>query len=330
MYSHPGFSFIIPSFNAESTLGLCIEHIRKQKYPQQNIEVIVVDNGSSDSSKELAAELSDHWYEDPEATIAGIRNIGAQHARNPILVFVDADCLLPDVFAKVVNELFEDRLVAMAGAKTHILPEDAGWVANTWKVHLDRSQLNTQASWLVTRSLAVRTSAFREVGGFDENIETCEDVSFGHSIGENWKIVSDERLAPLHLEDADNVIEFFKKEIWRAQNSIQISWQWIKERPQLLLSKEGVSLVLPFYFLATSVLVFLGGLSMFATGSAIALLFALAAFLAPIATLSIDTARRANRMDSVWRLALLYTLYILARVVALFSNGGRTGPRRVV
>ena len=330
MYSHPGLSFIIPSFNAESTLELCIEHIRNQNYPQQNIEIIVVDNGSSDSSKELAAKLSDHWYEDPEATIAGIRNIGAKHARNPILVFVDADCLLPSEFANVVNELMQERSTAMVGAKTHILPESAGWVAHTWKVHLDRSQLNTQASWLVTRALAVRTSAFREVGGFDEELETCEDVSFGHSISQNWEIVSDERLAPIHLEDADSLLEFFKKEIWRAQNSIQISWQWIKDRPQLLLSKEGVSLILPFYFLASSLLVFLGGLSLIATGSAIALVFALVAFLAPILTLSIDTARRANRKDEIWRLAVLYTLYILAKVVALFSNGGRTGPRRVV
>lgn len=324
------FSFIIPAFNAELTLPRCIEHIREQNYPKQLIECIVVDNGSSDSTPTLAEQLCEHWYQDADATIAGLRNIGGRNARNEVLVFVDADCLIPPDFASVVTEIFSKSAVAMAGSKTHILPETAGWVSSTWKIHLDRSQLNTQITWLVTRALAVTTSAFREVGGFDENIETCEDVSFGHAINQQWEIVSDDRLTPLHLEDADTPMEFLQKEIWRAQNSVQISWQWIKQNPLLLLSKEGISFVLPFYFLATALLVLLGFVSLLGTGSIIALVFALLAFLAPILTLSWDTANKASRMDAFRQLAILYTLYILAKVIALFYNSSRTAPRRVI
>jgi glycosyltransferase involved in cell wall biosynthesis len=298
--------------------------------PAQAVECIVVDNGSTDSTAEIAQRLGDYYLSDDTARISGVRNLGAKQARHEILLFLDADCLLPADFLTVAAQIFVDPLVGMTGSKTHALPETAGWVASTWKIHLDRSQLDSEPTWLVTRALAVRRRAFNEVGGFDESIETCEDVSFGHAIKQRWKILSDSRLTPIHLDDPDSCLSFFRKEVWRAQNSVQISLQWIKQNPLLLLTKEGISLILPFYFLLASILLLLGFVSWLGSGSPLAWIFALLVFIAPIVLLSWDTSRKAKRPDAKFRLAGLYTLYISAKVVALFVHGNRGRPRRIV
>ncbi len=198
------FSFVVPCLDAEDTLGDCIRHLRKIRWPQR-AEVIVVDNGSVDHSVEIARELADKALVDDMATIAGLRNLGAKQASGDIIVFVDSDCLLHEDWLDITAGHLRDPGVVMVGAKTHILPERSTWVAKAWKVHLDRTEIDPSPTWLVTRALAVRRAAFLAIGGFDTDLETCEDVALGHALGTEGTICNDVRLAPTHLKDADSL-----------------------------------------------------------------------------------------------------------------------------
>ncbi|MEM3573404.1 MAG: glycosyltransferase [Nitrososphaeria archaeon] len=95
----PLISIIIPTKNAGSILGDCLEAIRSQSY--QNIEIIVVDNYSSDGTQQIAKRCG------ARVIIAGPppprnnfftapiqRRIGADHAKGALLFFMDADMIL--------------------------------------------------------------------------------------------------------------------------------------------------------------------------------------------------------------------------------------------
>jgi len=308
-------SFIVPAYNAADTLEVCIGYIRSQALvddSKSRLEIVVVDNGSSDGTEEIGKQLADLCKVAPEASISELRNIGARASTGEVLVFVDSDCLLEPNWLSLALEHLEVEQVAMVGSKTHKLPDDSTWVADAWKLHLDRSGEDLNPHWIVTRALAVKREAFFEVGGFDETKDTCEDVALGHAIAKNYKIVSDNRLSPIHLKDASTLKELFKKEQWRGLDSIKTSFQFIFAGRLNL--KEMLSLALPFYFSFFAILLVLGVILQLGCW---VLIGSLAIFL-PIIFMSLNTAFRVNKIEKTPQLVAVYATYISARSLALF------------
>lgn len=108
----PNLSIIIPVFNAELYLRLCITSILNQSY--QDFEVILVDDGSKDSSGYICDEFI---QKDKRITaihkdnsgVSNTRNIGIEKARGKWITFVDADDeLLPNALAKLMSYANEE------------------------------------------------------------------------------------------------------------------------------------------------------------------------------------------------------------------------------
>ncbi len=85
----PLISIIIPVFNEEKDIALCLESLRAQTY--KNTEIIVVDDNSSDSTVKIANEFNITLLKQPHLGPGPARNLGAKIAKGTILVFVDAD-----------------------------------------------------------------------------------------------------------------------------------------------------------------------------------------------------------------------------------------------
>ena len=87
---------IIPAYNIEDLLGRCIESVASQDYPAELLQIIVVDDGSSDSTGKIADEYADK-YENVTALhkenggSSSARNLGISHATGEYLGFVDSD-----------------------------------------------------------------------------------------------------------------------------------------------------------------------------------------------------------------------------------------------
>lgn len=87
-------SVIIPSFNVEETIKRCILSLIEQDY--SNIEILVIDDGSTDSTNAIVKELSSKYsfiklYELPHNGVAHVRNIGIEVASGDFISFIDAD-----------------------------------------------------------------------------------------------------------------------------------------------------------------------------------------------------------------------------------------------
>src|SRR3546814_8574240 len=90
---NPLISVIIAVWNGRATIGRCLDAVRAQSLPSEELEIIVVDNGSSDGTAEIARSvpgvivLTEHR---PGSYAA--RNRGLAHARGTYVAFTDADC----------------------------------------------------------------------------------------------------------------------------------------------------------------------------------------------------------------------------------------------
>jgi glycosyltransferase involved in cell wall biosynthesis len=113
MTSAPLVSIVVPTRNSDWTLAACLRSARAQTHSP--IELIVVDNNSTDGTHEIAAELADRVLSGGFERSAQ-RNLGARQAQGRYVLFVDSDMLLaPDVVAACV--------AAAANAEAVVVPE---------------------------------------------------------------------------------------------------------------------------------------------------------------------------------------------------------------
>lgn len=103
--TQPFVSLVITTKNEEKNIGNCLESIRWQTYPQNLLEVIIVDNNSLDKTKEIAGKYTKNVFnKGPERSAQ--RNYGMKMARGKYLMYLDADMILsPIVIEKAVEKL---------------------------------------------------------------------------------------------------------------------------------------------------------------------------------------------------------------------------------
>lgn len=98
-------SVIVPTFNEEEGVEVCLKSLCDQTIPRDQYEIIVVDGNSKDMTREIAAKYADNVFVQTSQKVGGARNDGAMAAKYDILATTDADCFLPrDWLEKVLAD----------------------------------------------------------------------------------------------------------------------------------------------------------------------------------------------------------------------------------
>lgn len=182
---HPTISVIIPHLNQNEALTFCIASLQKQNYPLENVEIIVVDNGSKilptgsgDAFKSLLV-LS-------EATPGPgpARNTGVGASGGEMLFFIDADCTAdPDWVKSGVFSLLEEGVSVIGGDvqipiadKTNMTALEAYEMVFAYQQETYIKKVGFSGSG----NLATSRAVFDKVGPFP-GIEVAEDRAWGAS-----------------------------------------------------------------------------------------------------------------------------------------------------
>ncbi len=303
-------SIIIPTYNEEKYLPACLESILNLNYPKKYIEIIVVDNGSTDNTREIAKSCGVTVLCDDLLNVSGLRSLGVAKSTGEIITFVDADCVVSKEWLNKASIYFKDLSVAAWGGPP-ILPKEPTWVQKTWFLIRKKENRVQDVDWLETMNLFVRKEQFTAIGGFDKSLVTCEDVDFSYRIRKYGRIVSDSRIEVIHLGEAANIKEFIRKEIWRGRSNMQGILS------HGLVLKEIPSLSLPFYFgIMIPVLLLVSLLSL-------DLRWFIATFvLYIIPSLAVLYKVRRKNIDvaDILRLLLLIQFYFFARTLAIVKR----------
>jgi glycosyltransferase involved in cell wall biosynthesis len=110
----PSISIVIPTYNSEKFLPLCLQSINEQDYPKDKLEIIVVDGGSTDHTIDIAKEfnVTKILHNSLRTGEAG-KALGVKAASNEIIAFIDSDNILDrkDWFKRVVEPFQDEEIV---------------------------------------------------------------------------------------------------------------------------------------------------------------------------------------------------------------------------
>jgi glycosyltransferase involved in cell wall biosynthesis len=179
--SAPRVSVVIPARNAASRLPRVLDALAHQTAPAELFEVIVVDDGSTDGTADLArADGGVRLLRAPaQGRQAAARNHGAAEARGPVLAFLDADCVPhADWIERGLAELDAHEADLLAG---HIGMEVAGRASAIDLLALGHDfdqERYASEGFAAAGNLWVKRSTFEEVGGFDTDLVLDEDRDF--------------------------------------------------------------------------------------------------------------------------------------------------------
>ena len=233
---HPLVSFVIPVLNAERDIERCLRSIWRLDFPADRYEIRIVDNGSTDNTQQILHNLGVDFQIVENANVASLRNQAAARSRGDYIAFVDADVELTPgwlqqglaVFAQQQtpaepDSQHETQAVVASGCFPRIPPQ-ATWVQKVWDMQ-QRGRIQAgppqPIAWLPSMNLLVRRTMFETVGGFDEQLETTEDVDLCYRLGQQGVILHNTGMDAVHWGEAPDLQTFWRKEVWRATGSLK-------------------------------------------------------------------------------------------------------------
>jgi glycosyltransferase involved in cell wall biosynthesis len=196
-------SVVIPTFNSERFLEKCLLSIKKQSY--LNIEIIVVDNYSSDRTKEIARKYANLvLFKGPERSVQV--NFGVKHAHGQYVYRVDSDSIVePNVIDEAIRKCEFEGFDAVCVHNTSD-PTISFW-AKVRKLERDcyaDDELNVAARFF-------RKEFFEKIGGFNENLVAAEDYDLHNRILKHGFRIGYVKSKEVHLGEPRNLLEIARK-----------------------------------------------------------------------------------------------------------------------
>jgi len=240
-------SVVIPVYNGADTLGGCLEALYASTY--KDFEVIVVDDGSTDATREVASRYPCRLVALPQNVgAARAKNAGAQEATGEILFFTDADVhVRPETLSYVAEDLRDPQVDGVVGLLARDCPYTnfASRFKNAW-MHFTYRRQPRRVGLFFTSAAAIRRELFLAEGGFDSHYtgaSITEDIEFGQRLLSHGRvIVMDKRLEVEHNKRYA-AGEVLRTDLLRARGLAQT---WLRNR----LSHEGRAhyASVPWYF----------------------------------------------------------------------------------
>ncbi|MGH7456269.1 MAG: glycosyltransferase, partial [bacterium] len=184
-------SVIIPTFNRAAFLREAIDSVLAQT--EKDFELIVVDDGSTDCTRELVAEYGDRirYFFQPNAGASAARNLGIRHAAGNFIAFLDSDDLwLPKKLARQMQWMaahpnlllcHTDEIWIRRGVRVNqkmIHAKAGGWI---YPLCLPRCIISPS-------SVLMRRELFDAIGLFDEQLPVCEDYDLWLRVASRFEV----------------------------------------------------------------------------------------------------------------------------------------------
>ena len=213
-------SVIVPTFNRADILERCISGVLQQTVSE--IKLIVVDDGSTDHTKDIIASINDQRL----VYVALERNQGAAHARNVGLSLVDSDFVafldsddvwLPTWVEKQLDAFSRlDRNYAAVACGVSRVFNDHQAVTSIPTLSGDIFQdiIEKGHTGIVNNpsSVLIRTSVVKEVGGWDESLPSAQDTDLWLRIFEHYRLgVNPEVLVRVYMNRSDRIGRDYKR-----------------------------------------------------------------------------------------------------------------------
>lgn len=276
---HPLVSVVIPTHNRRDKLARLIKSIMNSNYPRDGLEIIVVDDASTDNTSEYIKKIFPEVKvirNEEDKLLAESRNIGIRASKGKYILIIDDDNIVDrDAIKELVNYMEKHPEVGVAGPIMYFLSEPnriwcAGVKRNYWTTitrligfnTLDKGQFREPLeSEDFPNAFMVRREVFEKIGLFDSRLfpihydegDFCQRARrAGYRVvtvpsAKIWHDIpppSKSKATTLHLRSP-------LRAYYASRNRILFHWKWSKNTPQRIISLLA-SLTIILYYMVTT------------------------------------------------------------------------------
>ncbi|MEE2822070.1 MAG: glycosyltransferase family 2 protein [Acidobacteriota bacterium] len=253
-------SVVIPCHNAVRELKLCLEALLENDL--HNVEIIVVDDGSRDSTAQVVKDYTQTAEADlpiryfalrQKSGPAVARNKGVMQSRHPFILFLDADIVLTRQSITLIRkslDLYSHRsdIAGVLGSYAEIIPHD-DFLTNFKNLSICflYKSTDTLSPFVHTPICCIRREILNDAGGFDPELKTAEDFCLGIKLGtQGFRFVIDRCLEGTHLK-THSLLDILKEDWRRIRDLSTIKLNRSQRRFALRAHRHHrlISLVLP-------------------------------------------------------------------------------------
>jgi glycosyltransferase involved in cell wall biosynthesis len=190
----PKVSVVIPTYNRSFLLEKAIVSVLEQTFT--NYEIIVVDDGSSDNTRQVIDKFAGRvrYYYQENGGPSSARNRGIQAAMGEYIAFLDSDdVFFPEKLETQARALDENQEYGMVFSHAVTMDEEGHPAGSSWKGVMSGwiypRNLFIKNCMIATPSVMVRASVFERVGVFDESLSLCEDLDLWRRIARRYPVL---------------------------------------------------------------------------------------------------------------------------------------------
>ena len=299
-------SVIVPARNEARHIGACLESLRHESYPQQLVEIVVVDNGSTDNTVAIATAANVRVIEQRSGLVGAVRNAGARESSGDILAFLDADCVTSGRWLQTTVALLSEMDVGAAGGG-YLASRNGSWVQLAW-APTEPAPL-AEVSALPGGSLVIRRTTFEAIGGFNELLSAGEDDDLCRRVlAVPQKVVAAPDAAVIHLGYPETLRAVARRQIWHGSSQLDVATTW--REAQLISTHSFAAGVLVLSFMIP--LPFASSFVYAASSCAI---------VGPVLLMAYAKARRrANPVTTFFRMLPVAFFFYSGRAIGLAKN----------
>lgn len=254
-------SVIIPAFNAAKTIGSCLAALKRQTIPSSLYEIIVVDDGSTDGTGELAKDVGAKVINQARSWPAAARNAGVKMAKGEIICFTDADCIPESNWLEEMSLPFEDPVII--GCKGTYATDQrkvvARFVQLEYEDKYDRLRKLEQIDFIDTYSAAYRRDVLTANDGFDPTFPYLEDQELSFRLSaRGYKMVFQPQATVHHLH-SETLMQYMRKKyrigFWKAQVVRRFPDRGLNDSHTPQTMKVQMAMMALIYLLMTSLVI---------------------------------------------------------------------------
>ena len=182
----PFVSIVVPAYNDENNIENCINSLKRQNYPKDRYEIIVVDNNSKDNTAEVIKRHKViYLLEDEIQTSYAARNRGIRESKGDIIAFTDSDCVADTQWIANGVKAFKNKKIGGVGGRVKAFrPQNYIEVYQARKdvfgqeKFLRRKNILQKIGKIMTCNAFYRKDVFKEVGYFESRLASGGDHDF--------------------------------------------------------------------------------------------------------------------------------------------------------
>jgi cellulose synthase/poly-beta-1,6-N-acetylglucosamine synthase-like glycosyltransferase len=215
-------SIVVTCRNNAKTIGECLQALKNQTYPQDAVEILVLDACSTDGTPEIALQYTPHVYSLP-VNAAAAYNYAQKVAQFDVLGFVDSDAKVElDWLQKLVPHLADPKVAGVSGAiETWNTPNP--WAKSIgYELQTRYRRIGKYTGRIATMNLLLKKAVIAEVGGWDETFPSQYDTDLGYRISALGYRFAYEPAAKCYHYNRPTLRAYWRQQLQYGKNTLKL------------------------------------------------------------------------------------------------------------